>query len=95
MGPRLFVATTSQGKLRDFRAAAEAYSVVLDLVPGLDSIPVPEEDGATFAANAMIKAAIWAMRSRFSTTPGRCAGSSGRLSMIAKRRSAFGRCCSR
>ncbi|MGA8731510.1 MAG: non-canonical purine NTP pyrophosphatase [Terracidiphilus sp.] len=57
MGSRLYVATTSQGKLRDFRTAAEAYSVALDLVPGIESIPVPEEDGATFAANAMIKAA--------------------------------------
>jgi len=57
MGPRIFVATTSQGKLRDFRTAAEAYAVALDLVPGLEAIPVPEEDGATFAANAMIKAA--------------------------------------
>ena len=57
MAIRLFVATSSQGKLRDFRAAAEAHSLSIDPLPGLDDIPVPEEDGATFAANAMIKAA--------------------------------------
>ena len=59
MGSRLYAATTSQGKLRDFRTAAEAYSVALDLVPGIESIPVPEEDGATFAANATIKAVYY------------------------------------
>ena len=57
MALRLFVATTSQGKLRDFRTAAQTHSVSIELLSGLDSIPVPEEDGATFAANAMIKAA--------------------------------------
>lgn len=65
MGIRLFVATTSQGKLRDFRTAAETHAVSIEPLPGLDTIPVPEEDGATFAANAMIKAAHY---SRF--TPG-------------------------
>ena len=57
MALRLFAATTSQGKLRDFRTAAEAHSLTIDPLPGLSAIPVPEEDGATFAANAMIKAA--------------------------------------
>src|SRR5579862_9271836 len=57
MGTRLYVASTSQGKLRDFRTAAETHAVSLEPLPGLDTIPVPEEDGATFAANAMIKAA--------------------------------------
>ncbi|MGA7858090.1 MAG: non-canonical purine NTP pyrophosphatase [Terracidiphilus sp.] len=57
MALRLFAATTSQGKLRDFRTAAEAHSLTIDPLPGLSAIPVPDEDGATFAANAMIKAA--------------------------------------
>ncbi|MFZ0746907.1 MAG: non-canonical purine NTP pyrophosphatase [Terracidiphilus sp.] len=57
MGLRLFVATTSQGKLRDFRTAVKTHSVAIDPLPGLDNIPIPEEDAATFAANAMIKAA--------------------------------------
>jgi len=57
MALRLYVATTSQGKLRDFRTAAETHSVSIDPLPGLTEIPAPEEDGATFAANAMLKAA--------------------------------------
>ncbi len=56
MAPRLFAATTSQGKLRDFRTAAETHSLAIDPLPGLAGIPAPEEDGATFAANATIKA---------------------------------------
>ncbi len=53
---RLFAATTSQGKLRDFRAAAAAFSTDLDPLPGLSAIQAPEETGATFAANATLKA---------------------------------------
>ena len=56
MALRLFVATTSAGKLADFREAAEEYEIVLDPVPGLRTIPTPQEDGATFEANAIIKA---------------------------------------
>jgi XTP/dITP diphosphohydrolase len=56
MGLRLFAATTSQGKLRDFRTASAAYSIDIDPLPGLPGIPAPEEDGATFAANAALKA---------------------------------------
>ncbi|HUB00869.1 MAG TPA: non-canonical purine NTP pyrophosphatase [Terracidiphilus sp.] len=59
MALRLLAATTSQGKLRDFRTAARAYSVFIDPLPGLDTIPAPEEDGATFAANAMLKAVYY------------------------------------
>jgi XTP/dITP diphosphohydrolase len=56
MALRLLVATTSQGKLRDFRTAATAHSVDIDPLPGLDKIPAPNEDGDTFAANAVLKA---------------------------------------
>lgn len=52
----LYVATTSQGKLRDFRTATETHAVSLEPLPGLDGIEPPEEDGATFAENAAIKA---------------------------------------
>ena len=52
----LYAATTSQGKLRDFRTAALTHSVSIDPLPGLADIPAPEEDGATFAANATLKA---------------------------------------
>ncbi len=56
MGLRLFVATTSAGKLADFREAAEEHQIDIDPVPGLRTIPAPHEDGATFEANAIIKA---------------------------------------
>jgi XTP/dITP diphosphohydrolase len=56
MALRLFVATTSAGKLADFREAAEEYQLAIDPVPGLRTIPAPQEDGATFEANAIIKA---------------------------------------
>jgi XTP/dITP diphosphohydrolase len=56
MALRLYAATTSQGKLRDFRTAARAFSVAIDPLPGLESITSPEEDGATFEANAVLKA---------------------------------------
>lgn len=56
---RLYVATSSQGKLRDFRTAAETHDVSLDPLPALDGIAPPEEDGATFAENAAIKAVYY------------------------------------
>ncbi|HKF46337.1 MAG TPA: RdgB/HAM1 family non-canonical purine NTP pyrophosphatase [Terracidiphilus sp.] len=56
MPVRLFVATTSQGKLRDFRTAAEAHGVRIDPLPGLGMMAAPEEDGDTFEANATLKA---------------------------------------
>jgi XTP/dITP diphosphohydrolase len=55
----LYVATTSQGKLRDFRTAAEAHAVSLDALPDLDNIEPPEEDGTTFAENATLKAVFY------------------------------------
>lgn len=56
MALRLLAATTSQGKLRDFRTAAQAYSIFIDPLPAVDMVPAPEEDGDTFADNAAIKA---------------------------------------
>ncbi len=56
MALRLFIATTNQGKLADFREAAEEYQIVIEPVPALKTIPAPHEDGATFAANAITKA---------------------------------------
>ena len=56
---RLYAATTNQGKLKDFRAAADAHGIVIDPLPGLATIPAPEEDGATFAANATLKAVYY------------------------------------
>ena len=56
---RLYAATTSQGKLRDFRTAAEAHSILIEPLPALATIPAPEEDGATFTANATLKAVYY------------------------------------
>lgn len=59
MALRLFVASTSQGKLRDFRTAAEAHGIAIEPLPDLQSILAPEEDGDTFHANATIKAVYY------------------------------------
>jgi len=59
MALRLYAATTSDGKLRDFRAAALAHSLELLPLPALDRITAPEEDGATFKDNATLKAVYY------------------------------------
>lgn len=56
MAPRLFAGTTSDGKLRDFRTAAQTWSISIEPLPGLQTIPAPEEDGTTFQENATLKA---------------------------------------
>jgi XTP/dITP diphosphohydrolase len=57
--PRLYAATTSAGKLRDFRTAAQAFSIAIDPLPGIAEISAPEEDGDTFLANAATKAVYY------------------------------------
>jgi XTP/dITP diphosphohydrolase len=59
MALRLLVATTSQGKLRDFRVAAEAHSIQIVPLPGLSLMAAPEENGDTFEANATLKAVYY------------------------------------
>jgi XTP/dITP diphosphohydrolase len=59
MALRIFAATTSQGKLRDFRTAATAHSIDIEPLPDLASVPAPVEDGTTFADNATIKAVYY------------------------------------
>ena len=56
MSLRLLAATTSQGKLRDFRIAARAHSISIDPLPALSAVLAPEETGDTFSANATLKA---------------------------------------
>jgi XTP/dITP diphosphohydrolase len=56
MALRLYAATTSAGKLRDFRTAAQAYSFAIEPLPGIERIAAPAEDGDTFLANAAAKA---------------------------------------
>ena len=52
----LYIATTNPGKLRDFVVAAEAEGIVIQPLPGLENIPAPAEDEATFEGNARVKA---------------------------------------
>lgn len=59
MALRLYAATTSQGKLRDFRTAAETYGLTIEPVPNLEAASAPEEDGDTFLANATLKAVYY------------------------------------
>ena len=53
---RLYAATTSAGKLRDFRTAAEAHPVDIEPLNAIENIEPPAEDGDTFLANAATKA---------------------------------------
>ncbi len=59
MALRLYAATTSAGKLRDFRTAAEKYSIGIEPLPGIEGILPTEEDGDTFLANAATKAVYY------------------------------------
>jgi XTP/dITP diphosphohydrolase len=52
---KLYCATTNPGKLREFQSAL-ANSFEVESLPGLKSIPPPEETGATFEENAIQKA---------------------------------------
>ena len=58
---KLFLASSNPGKLREYRALAEAsripsVSVELDLLPKFDFFPECDEDAPTFAENAAGKA---------------------------------------
>jgi XTP/dITP diphosphohydrolase len=52
----IYVASSNAGKLRDFAVAAAVFGAEIAVLPGLSEIPAPEEDGATFEANARLKA---------------------------------------
>ena len=55
---RLLVASSNQGKVREYRALAEAVGarVELESIPNFDRIPAFEENAPTFAENAAGKA---------------------------------------
>ena len=58
---KLFLASSNPGKLREYRALAEAaavsfVSVAIELLPQLDSLPAFDENAPTFAENAAGKA---------------------------------------
>ena len=56
MARTLYVASTNQGKLRDFAVAAAHHDVLILPVPSLDAIEAPAENGLTFEDNAREKA---------------------------------------
>ena len=53
--PKIYLATSNAGKVREFREAAQALGIALDPLPGLAALPPAIENGATFAENARIK----------------------------------------
>jgi XTP/dITP diphosphohydrolase len=53
---RIYLATSNPGKVREFQEAALAFDLTMAPLPGLDSLPLPIEDGLTFEENARKKA---------------------------------------
>ena len=57
---RIWIATSNQGKLRDFAASAGAVAgLEIATIPNFSSLPPVVEDGLTFEANARKKAEIY------------------------------------
>ncbi|HLJ88262.1 MAG TPA: RdgB/HAM1 family non-canonical purine NTP pyrophosphatase [Candidatus Angelobacter sp.] len=54
--PKLVIATSNPGKLRDFQGAASNHQIEIEALPAFSSIPQAVESGATFEENARIKA---------------------------------------
>lgn len=54
--PRIYLATTNPGKVRELNEAAQSFSVDLEALPGMKALPPAIEDGSTFEQNARIKA---------------------------------------
>jgi XTP/dITP diphosphohydrolase len=54
--PRILIATSNPGKLRDFAGAAAAHGIEIAEIPHFSSLPPVVEDGLTFEANARKKA---------------------------------------
>ena len=57
----IYCATTNPGKIAEFRVASgEAFTI--EPLPGLRSVPAPEETGSTFEENAIQKALYYGAR---------------------------------
>jgi XTP/dITP diphosphohydrolase len=61
--PRIYLATSNPGKIRDFQGVARSLGISVQPLPGLETLAPPAEDGATFEANARIKAEYYSRRS--------------------------------
>lgn len=55
----IYAATTNQGKLREFRECAGEQGVDVLGLPGIEQMPEPVEDAATFEGNAELKAVAY------------------------------------
>ncbi len=53
---RVLIATSNQGKLRDFAGAAAIYGITVEGLTDFALLPEAVEDGATFEENARKKA---------------------------------------
>lgn len=60
--PRIYLATTNPGKLRELREGAGPAGLAVESLPGLETLPAPVEDGLTFEENARIKAGYYSCR---------------------------------
>lgn len=57
--PRLLVASSNPGKLREFKAAAAVLGVEIEEVPNFSDLPEVKEDAPTFEGNAKKKAEFY------------------------------------
>jgi XTP/dITP diphosphohydrolase len=62
----IYLASNNPGKLTEFKQAAAALGIEIQLLPGIDNLPACLEDGRTFEANAQKKALYY---SRFVEGP--------------------------
>src|SRR5688500_8043931 len=58
--PILLLATTNPGKLREIRDLLQGVPFDVRSLEGMADIAAPEETGATFEANALLKARYYA-----------------------------------
>jgi XTP/dITP diphosphohydrolase len=65
---RLLIATTNPGKLREIRRALEGVPFHLLSLDDVQRLEEPEENGATFAENALLKAHFYCSRTGLLTT---------------------------
>ena len=61
---QVYIATSNQGKLRDFATAAAIHGIDVLPIPTLSAIPPPLETGDTFEANARLKAEYYSHHAR-------------------------------